>query len=713
MIKKLLSLVILFAFVATAGAAGPKENRLPNNLFKNSIKHATSAQMMKAPAALQDLELEPGQAWFGYWDPSDPTNLGTGTSGDYALGIYVPYDKVAGKGATVDGVRFFLPTTIGISNVKVWASTKLADVGHYSDGYDLEIKEVETIAEGYNEFVFSKKFEIPEGGLYLGFSFDSEIDLSEYPPEDYSTAEEYYAWYEKYMAWLAAHPEAEPFTITFGDKLFEGSMYFASNYYDDLYKMYAEMTGNPAYLQYVGWNDFTDYGYYLGFEALIGGDKFLNNAASFADFGEKYIGVNQDVTFPVTLTNSGKNGIQNFTYEVAIDGTKVDEKTITLERPINKILDYTTVNVTFNSGEQTGTKNIEMTITKVNGEANEKNDVAKGTIIVLSEFAQMKPLVEEYTGTWCGWCTRGWVGLELLAEDFKDQAVLIASHNGDPMEIDEYMDVQQKYIQGYPSMLINRLTNVDPYNGSSPYEEPYYIKNDVEAFLASVAPASIAVQAEWADQEKTKINISTESKFFYDINDPTMAIGYILVADGLQGTGRSWAQANYYCEYAEEYGNDPYLGELTKMGSYITDMIYNHVAVAGWGVLNGVDGSISGPIKSGEPINCTFEADLNGLLIGEDRVSSDPEDHVTVLDMIQEKKLSVVAFLINQTTGEVINADQVVLQEEPGVSIAAIEQKAGTETVRYNVSGQLIKAPQSGLNIIRLSDGTTLKVFVK
>ncbi len=711
MIKKLLSIVMLLAFVATISATGQKEYRLPKHSpFQKSMKHATMPQMKKAPAALMDLELEPGQAWFGYWNPEDIMTLGTMCDCDYALAIYIP-NKVAGQGATIDGMRFYLPTTIGLSNVKAWISTKLSEVGKYADGYDLEIKNVETPVEGFNEVLFDKKYEIPEGGLYVGFYFDSKVDMTEYPPDDYTTIEEYYEWYAKYLEWIAVHPEAEPFAVTPGEKLFEGTMYFASVYQDELYTQYAEMYGNPAYLEYVGWFDYSDYGYYLGAEALIGGDKFLKNAATLSDFGEKFASVNQDVVFPVTITNSGLNGIQNFTYEVSINGAKPFETTVTLDNPVEKILDYTTVNVTFNTGEQAGTQKIELALTKVNGEPNEKESVAKGTLYVLSEAAKKKPLIEEYTGTWCGWCTRGWVALEKLAADFGDDIVLVASHNGDPMEIEEYMDVQDMYIEGYPSMLINRVANVDPYYGTDDYI-PYYIKTDVEAAIADVAPASIAVEAVWADEEKTKINISTETKFFFEDENPSLAIGYILVADGLTGSGRSWAQANYYNEYAEEYGDDPYLGDLTRMGSYITDMTYNHVAVAGWGVANGVDGSISGPVKIGDTINGTFEADLNGALIGEDRLSPDPEDHVAVLDLIQDKELKVVAFLINKNSGEVINANQTLLVD-PIVGINAIEEKAGAETVRYNVSGQLIKAPQSGLNIIKLSDGTTLKVLVK
>lgn len=703
---------MLLSFTATICVAGPRDNRLPKfSPFKNSLKHATTAQMKKAPLALQDMELQPGQAWFGYWDPEDAMTLGTLVSCDYALAIRIP-DNVAGKGATIDGLRFHLPTTVGLSNVKAWVSTKLPETSNYAEGYDLEIKNVETPVEGYNEVLFDNKYEIPEGGLYVGFYFDSKIDLTDYPPEDYTTYEEYYAWYEKYMQWISEHPEAEPFEISMGDKMFEGSMYFASAYQDELYKQYAEVYNEPGYLDYVGWFDYSQYGYYLAVDALIGGDKFLSNAATISDLGEKYAAINQDIAFPVTITNSGLNGVQNFTYEVSINGAKTEEKTITLDKPIEKILDYTTVNVTFNTGEQAGTKKIELALTKVNGEANEKESVAKGTLFVLSESAKKKPLIEEYTGSWCGWCTRGWVALEMLAADFENDVVLVASHNGDPMEIDEYMEVQNMYIEGFPSMLIDRLTNVDPYYGSSD-GTPYYIKNDVELAIAETAPAAIAVKAKWADEAKTMIDISTESKFFFDDEDSSLAIGYILVADGLTGTGRSWAQSNYYSDYDDEYGNDPYLGDLTKMDSYIMDMTYNHVAVAGWGVTKGVDGSISGPIKAGETINGTFEADLNGLLIGEDRASADPEDHVTVLDMIQDKNLKVVAFLINKNSGEVINADQVVLQEDPIISISAIEEKASAETVRYNVSGQLIKTPQSGLNIIKLSDGTTIKALVK
>ena len=83
MIKKLLSIVMLLALVATVSAAGQKDFRLPKQSpFKNSLKHATMPQMMKAPAALLGYELEPDQVWFGYWNPEDIMTLGVMSSCD-------------------------------------------------------------------------------------------------------------------------------------------------------------------------------------------------------------------------------------------------------------------------------------------------------------------------------------------------------------------------------------------------------------------------------------------------------------------------------------------------------------------------------------------------------------------------------------------------------------------------------------------------------
>lgn len=720
MIRKLLSIMLFFAVVGTASAqmSVRKDSKNPQRMMvkKPNIKDVKALKAIRTRAFSKAITVGSDQVWFGYGNDAEAGNMGLAMNADHSLAVYIPYEKIGGKGTTIDGLRFML-TSAKAKNITAWVGTTLPAVGNYARGADLEVKDVavsDVVLDGYTEVAFSKSYEIPEGGLWIGFSFDIE-GMPDAPDDSEVSDEDYTEWYYNvYYPWVEENYfDAYPFLVSYLDTPQEGTMLFACNVYDDMYRSFAEIDpANAAdYLSMVGWDDYSPYGYAVALNALIGGGKLMGNAISVEDFGQKYALINKEVTFPVTLTNNGKNGIQNFTYEVAINGTKVDEQAVSLVSPIENLLGKTTIDLTFPTGDQSGAQNILLTITKVNGETNELQASAKGAIFVLSESAKMKPLVEEFTGTWCGWCTRGWVALDMLTKDFKDDAVIYAVHNGDPMEIDAFVPVVRAYATGFPSLSINRTRTIDPYYGSDEINYPDYgVKNDVEAAKADLAPAAIAVKAAWADDAKTKINIETETKVMYDEAESSIAIGYVLVADGLKGTGRDWAQANYYAG-SSNVGKD--LQKLTEMDDYIIGMEFNHVAVASWGTVNGVEGSIKGAVKAGEPISGQFVADLDGLLIGTDRNSTDPDDHVTVLDLIKDKKLHVVAYLVNKVTGEVLNADEVDLTDNSGTGIKALNEKAGSVAERYNVSGQRIAAPQKGLNIIKLSNGKTVKVLVK
>ena len=714
--RKLLSIILLLAVAGTVSAQVPMriDSKTPQHLMvkKSGIKNTEAMKALRARAlAKRAITPTSDQMWFGYGNDAEAENMGLALNADYNLAVYIPYEKLAAKGATVDGLRFMLTSTKA-KNIKAWVGTKLPPVGKYSqaDIYITDVPASSVNVDGYTEVQFPRSIKIPEGGLWIGYSFVIE-GMPDAPDDSQVSDEDYTDWYyDVYVPWLMENlNDGYPFMCSYLDEPQEGTMVFGCNLYDDMYRSFAEIDPENAelYLEMVGWDDYSPYGYAVALNALIGGGKFMNNAVSVKDFGQKYAKINETVTFPVTLTNSGKNGIQNFTYEVAINGTKVDEKTITLDKPVENLLGKTTIDLTFPTGDKSGSQNIVVTITKVNGEPNEIEAVANGAIFVLSESAKMKPLIEEYTGTWCGWCTRGWVALDMLTEDFKDDAVIYAVHNGDPMEIDAFVPVVNTYADGFPGMSINRTRIVDPYYGSSGYLD-YGVKDDVEASMEDLAPASIAVKASWADDTKTKINFETETKLLYDEENPSISIGYVLVADGLKGTGRDWAQANYYCDMTD-VGED--LEKLTEMDEYIIGMEFNHVAVAGWGAEFGVEGSIKGAVKAGEPIQGTYVADLDGLLIGLDRNSDDPDDHVTVLDLIKGKKLHVVAFVVNKLTGQVLNADEVELSNATGIT--SVSENANSVAGRYNVAGQRINSKQKGINIIRLTNGKNVKVVVK
>ena len=59
------------------------------------------------------------------------------------------------------------------------------------------------------------------------------------------------------------------------------------------------------------------------------------------------------------------------------------------------------------------------------------------------------------------------------------------------------------------------------------------------------------------------------------------------------------------------------------------------------------------------------------------------------------------------------NKFKMIVEQEVN-AVESVETDAqAEETVRYNVGGQRISTPQKGLNIVKMSDGTTRKIMCK
>lgn len=79
---------------------------------------------------------------------------------------------------------------------------------------------------------------------------------------------------------------------------------------------------------------------------------------------------------------------------------------------------------------------------------------------------KQKVLIEDYTGTWCGWCPRIAWGIELV-ENETDDAITVAIHRGATDSSSDYYDpfnyaagALEDYIDldGYPTAMLNRKT---------------------------------------------------------------------------------------------------------------------------------------------------------------------------------------------------------------------------------------------------------------
>lgn len=363
----------------------------------------------------------------------------------------------------------------------------------------------------------------------------------------------------------------------------------------------------------------------------------FGNVVVPVDFGKVYVEKGKRREVAVTMTNKGTNAVESVSYVLTNNGQQQTEQTYKLQTPVTKIGSSFEVPIVFEGAASPGSVEAILTVTKVNGQENasQKKD-ATGAVVTVGEAASRAVVVEEFTGTWCAWCTRGIVGLDLIKKTFGNQVITIAAHSGDPMQAEGY-DFIFGRTNSFPSCIINRGELTDPYWGTSG-SKPFGIETDIEKELAIPVAGSIQSIATWANEQRTAIKINTRTTFVIDEDSAPYQIGFILLEDGMKGTGSEWAQNNAYAGYS---GGDANLRVMGEKSSPITDMEYDHVAVAAWGADKGMEGSVKAPLKQNASQSFTYTADISANKVIQDK-----------------SRLSVVALLLDKETGKIINACQ-------------------------------------------------------
>ena len=453
------------------------------------------------------------------------------------------------------------------------------------------------------------------------------------------------------------------------------------------------------------------------------------NDASVATDPETTTLINTDQQYPFYVTNNSAKPITQITYHFTIDGEQQPEKTLDLSSPIESM---ETVSLPLTKKfEDEGVHTIELTVSKVNGNENVNSATsATYSVIALEKSADRVSVVEEQTGTWCGWCPRGHVALDLLNKQLGDKVVTLAGHftnsqsQVDPMNIlGDNITSQAEALAdygwvamnlssmlgggGFPGAMFDRLIATDPYVGINTKKG----KNGTYEFGATAlvkaiqekipSEADFSMTASWADDKNTDIKVDLTTTFNYDrFGEFPYGVAFVLSENGVTGKGATWKQLNYYSKLAGVNGasdfNNPDMAAWFKAGSYVSTT-YDNVVVQAWNPLGNaaiVDKSQTDIIK-GEAI--PFSATL--------KVNS---------DLIQNyDNLTLSALLVNLNSCAVVNAAKVVLGK-CAAGIEDVNSEANNNVVsRYNVNGMRINGAQKGLNIVKLANGKVVKMAVK
>ncbi len=187
----------------------------------------------------------------------------------------------------------------------------------------------------------------------------------------------------------------------------------------------------------------------------------LNAAGNLLNISNGLVG---STRFPaVTVRNLGTGVINSFDISITQNGGAPVVKNVTgltLASLANTIQTYTT-SFTLVAGVNT----FVATISNVNGagaDGDASDDVLTTVLNPVTPAAGKMVVAEEGTGTWCQWCPRGAVYMDLMDVKYAGFIAPIAVHNGDPMTVTAYDAAIGALIAGYPSALVDRLPEIDP-----------------------------------------------------------------------------------------------------------------------------------------------------------------------------------------------------------------------------------------------------------
>jgi hypothetical protein len=206
---------------------------------------------------------------------------------------------------------------------------------------------------------------------------------------------------------------------------------------------------------------------------------------------------------------------------------------------------------------------------------------------LMAQFSIQKVVFEEFTGAWCQYCADGSYRAEVMDSLYAD-ALMVAVHNGDAMEMQAGTDLANFYQPAYPQALFNRggaLVSRGTWNST--------MSGDLQgASVVTVAMDSVGYNA------GTRTITAVVRASFTGAASGDLRLGLIVVEDDVTGTGSGYNQVN------ADNGTPghPYQGA----GNPILGFHHRHVAREYVGDVWGLAGIIPSPANFGTTATHTF-----------------------------------------------------------------------------------------------------------
>jgi hypothetical protein len=316
----------------------------------------------------------------------------------------------------------------------------------------------------------------------------------------------------------------------------------------------------------------------------------LNGAVNYGSFNGGNIAGNS-VPISLKVKNLGVGIVTSFDIAANYNG-------ITENRSFSGLsmasLSEQTFNMLNNITLIAGSNPLTFTISNVNGagaDGDANDNVGTININPIVPAAGKMVVSEEGTGTWCGWCVRGAVYMDLMAAKYSNYWAGIAVHNGDPMVVATYDAGIGALIPGYPSALVDR----------GPEQDPSAMEASILSRLQIAPKALITNGATWDASTRT-LNVSVSANFQVSATN-AYKLACVLTEDGVTGTASGYNQSNYY-----QGGGSGVMGGYESLPNPVlaANMVYDHVARAIQPSFAGSNSAFPATIASGATYTMTF-----------------------------------------------------------------------------------------------------------
>lgn len=479
----------------------------------------------------------------------------------------------------------------------------------------------------------------------------------------------------------------EPYTIQAGEVLYAGYSYTQLSNKKD-YKSFPfsaveEGLENQSLWVYckignnAGWNEFGMGGANMSIQVLVEGD-FAEYAVLPEDFGTLKGAKNKDLAVAVKFMNNSKEAVSSLGYVVSVDGVAGSEQSVDVS-PAVGVGAYGTFKANVPCGNTEGLKEVKVEVTKVNGHKNgASSTVANGKISIADKMYERNVCIEEFTTEKCGNCPRVAGFLHTYLEEADPTRVFAVCHHAgfytdwltkacDNKLLYLFNDGGSSYA---PAMMFNREPAFDSQYAAGQKDNVTIpnsaaeIKAIANSFLdETMADAKLDMTLTYDEGEsKVVIVVTGESNKGYDTENALLTV--YLTEDNVKAKNQSGASKFYHQHVIRDYNSN-------------------------WG---------------------------DPLTWNDNKFSATYE--FAVDEAWKKDDLKVVAFLNKHNTkNRLDNRIENVTGKDLIEKLTAIESVGSAdnavEVARYNAAGQRINGKQKGLNIVKLSNGTTLKVVVK